>query len=496
MIHMRGVLCLALALSFNGSAHAQDSTQFTTQRSIELAGKEHRYTARAGFIPIRDGSGGAGDVRGNIFFTSYSLERAPGAPVRPVTFLWNGGPGSNSVLVHLIGFGPRRVRIADDPASGARVEPVIEDNQDTWLEFTDLVFVDPIGTGFSRAVTPEIATEFYTVLNDISATVEFVRAFRARFQLNEKPIFLAGESYGTWRAAGVAEALESKGERVAGVILISGGIPFGKVASDAARTALFVPNRTAAAFYHKRLAPDLSQNLRRTLDEVEQWGLRTYAPAWERRDSLTPTERDGIVRELSRYTGIDTSVIDKRTLAMTSPQFTAALLRDRRQALGRYDMRTIGGSEGASYASVVSRYFREELGVKTEINYQGIEPSNTGGGGRGGGSVGSRWRWDQAPPGSAPVAVASGDGPPGGSQPWLKRAMDLNPRLHAFVAVGLYDSLNSCADTEHIVGLMEARVRANFGTGCYEGGHMMYDVASARRALKADVAAFVARALR
>jgi len=152
--------------AFNVAA-AQDSTDVVTQHTITLAGKQLRYTARAGFIPVH-GSDPSGEVRGNIFYTAYSVERASGAALRPVTFVWNGGPGSNSVLVHLIGFGPRRVRIADDPATVSSVEPVIEDNQETWLDFTDLVFVDPIGTGFSRAIKPEYASEFYSVLAEKS----------------------------------------------------------------------------------------------------------------------------------------------------------------------------------------------------------------------------------------------------------------------------------------------------------------------------------------
>ena len=466
---------------------AQETADAVTRHQIVLDGKPLRYTARAGFIPIRENE--AGEVRGNVFFVAYTLDRAPGAPPRPITFLWNGGPGANATLVHLIGFGPRRVRISDDPANGTPVAPAIGDNQETWLDATDLVFVDPVGTGYSRPAKPEYAPEFYSVLGDIAATTEFIRTYRTRFDAWDGPLFLAGESYGTWRAAGVAEALENRGQRVAGVLLISGGIPFGAVVSDAARTAMFIPNRTASAFYHRVLAADLQRDLTATLAQSEQWALNVYAPAVARRDSLAPAERDSIVAALARFTGVERSAIDRGTLAMTSPQFTSSLLSAQQKTLGRYDMRLTGQAGSPDRSAVVLAYLREELRFRTDLTYQGVE-SGFASTGRGA-SVGARWNWNQAPPGAPRPSAGSGDGPPGGPQPWLRRAMIVNSNLRAFVAAGLYDSLNSCADNNYIISQIDAQFRVNFTAGCYGGGHMMYDVATARRELKRDVVRFL-----
>jgi carboxypeptidase C (cathepsin A) len=476
------VLCTAVVA-------AQESEMVVTRHQMILAGKPFRYTARAGFLPIRNND--TGEPHGKVFFVAYSADSA--ASARPLTFVWNGGPGSNSALVHLVGFGPRRIHISDEPVTPAPADPRIEDNQETWLGATDLVFVDPIGTGFSRPSRPEYTAEFYSTLGDIASIAEFVRVYRTRFDVHAAPVFLAGESYGTWRAAGVAEALEARGQRIAGVMLISGGIPFGPVASDAARTALFVPNRTAAAFYHRKLGADLQADLSSAMKQAEAWAIGTYAPAWARRDQLTPEETGAITRDLARFTGVDAAAIDRKTLAMTSPQFTSALLREQKLTLGRYDMRLTGTAPSPLRATLIARYLRGELQFTTDLAYQGVETGYSATGSAP--SVGARWAWNQAPPGAPVASVGSGDGPPGGSQPWLRRAMALNPNLKAFVAAGLYDSLNSCADNAYIVARIEPEFSTNFTTGCYAGGHMMYDGAAARRDLQRDVATFIAKSI-
>lgn len=489
---------LAAVVSLAGPARAQLAV---THHQITENGKVLKYTARVGLTPILDNE--AGDIHGHFGFVSYTLDRAPGQEPRPVIFIWNGGPGANSTTVHLVGFGPRRLRSPDDPAQPPATPVPLEfyDNDATWLDFADLVFVDPVGTGFGRPTRPEYAAEFLNTLGDLASTAEFIRLYVTRFDLLNTPVFLAGESYGTWRASGAAEALEKKGIRVAGVILISGGIQMGKVSPDAVRTALFVPSRTAAAFYHKKLAPELMRDETATLDEARKWALSVYAPAWDRRDNLSDAERGKIVAQLARYTGVDPSAIDRKTLMMTSPQFTAALLRDQHLTLGRYDMRiTRAAGESALRGAVMMRYIRNDLGFTTDQPYQGIETGYTPAG-SGRGDANSEWVWNQgatamgATDSSAARAgtasVGSGDGPPGGSQPWLRRAMELDPKLSAFVAAGLYDSLNSCADNDYVVSLLEPRFGRNFTTGCYRGGHMMYDTKAARLALGHDVGAYV-----
>ena len=505
----QGVRLLAAGVlaAFALAAFAAEPQLVTTHHQIHAKGQVLSYTAWAGLIPIRNNE--AGDIHAHIFFVAYTLDRPPGQPPRPVTFLWNGGPGSNSVLVHMVGFGPRRIRSSDDAAHPTDVQPAMEDNDATWLDVTDLVFVDPVGTGFSRPTKAEYAPEFYSTLGDIASVAEFIRVYRTRFDLFDAPIFLAGESYGTWRASGVAEALEKKGSHVAGAMLISGGIQMGPVSPDAVRTALFVPNRTAAAFYHSRLAPELMRDETATMKEVEAWALAEYAPAWERRDQLSDAERDKIIAQLAKYTGVEPAAIDRKTLMMTSPQFTAALLWDQGVVPGRYDMRVTGQTAATDTSArnrVILRYLRNELGVKNDLAYQGIEEGYSSVPAARGGSLAARWVWDQlaTPMNTAEVAagrtassaVGSGDGPPP-AQPWLRRAMAIDPSLKVFLAAGLYDSLNSCADNAYLAAHTQPpEFGRNITTGCYRAGHMMYDTKEARYSLKRDVAAFIRNASR
>jgi carboxypeptidase C (cathepsin A) len=473
------------------SAHAQTDTvpgvatpMVTTKHVITLSGKPLTYTARAGVLPIRLND--TGEPRGFIFFVAYSVARTPGQPVRPLTFAWNGGPGSNALLVHLDALGPRRLT---SPTEGRAA--TFEDNQATWLDATDLVFVDPIGTGFSRPAKPEYADDFYGVLGDIAATVEFIRAYRTRFDAWDAPLYLAGESYGVWRAAGAAEAMEKGGQRVAGLVLISGGIPLGPVVPDAMRTAFFIPTRTASAFYHHKLPPDLQANRDRAVTQAEQWARSVYGPALTRVDALGPSERALIAGQLARFTGLDTSLIDKQTLIVDRQFLLDNLLKDRGQgALGRFDTRQIGRAaplnraDEARRRTLINRYLRMELGFKTDLVYQGLEsgysskPSPEG--------VNARWKYDQGDP-NVPVVVKNTDGPPGGTPPWLKRAMDIDPEPRTFVATGIYDSLNSCAGNSYALGQLAPAAASKITFRCYEGGHMMYEDREARFALARDI---------
>jgi carboxypeptidase C (cathepsin A) len=280
-------------------------------------------------------------------------------------------------------------------------------------------------------------------------------------------------------------------------MLISGGIQMGPVSPDPVRVALFAPNRAAAAFYHHKLAPELQRDEQATLKEVENWALGEYAPAWERRDQLSDSERDKIIAQLARYTGVDPSDVDRKTLSMTSPRFTAALLRDQKLQLGRYDMRLKGPSATADLArnAIIMRYLRDDLQFKTDLAYQGIEEGFSPAPSAEHGGIGSRWAWDQVDKNQATAAsnVGSGDGPPP-AQPWLRRAMTLDPALKVFLVAGMYDSLNSCADNNYLVAYLQPEFRRNITLGCYRGGHMMYDTKEARFNLKRDAAAFIQNA--
>ena len=519
----RAVICfilLAAATIVTASTPPPQSATFqepqlaTSRQQIRINDTVLGYTARIGLMPIRNND--TGEVRGHFGVVSYSADRAAGQPRRPVIFHWNGGPGANSTTVHFTGFGPRRLRTPDDPAQPSAVATELYDNPETWLTFADLVFVDPVGTGFARPAKPEFAGEFYNTLGDLASTAEFIRAFRIRFDLLNAPFFLAGESYGTWRAAGAAELLEKTGVRPSGVMLISGGLAMGQAAPDAIRTALFVPSRTATAIYHKVLPLELLTDEQKIVAEAQAWALDVYAPAWAKRETLSDADREQIGTGLAKYTGVSSSTIDRTALSMTSPQFTSTLLAHRGVTLGRYDMRMVSGAgpsattasagDTAARNQVLLRYFRETLGFKTDLTYQGLETGwSPTGGGRGTGPA-SRWMWNQGESALASgtdaatranrAAVGSGDGPPGGSQPWMRRAMALDPRLKLFVAAGKYDSLNSCADNSWTVNQLDPPVTRNITLGCYAGGHMMYDTKAARIRLRDDAVAFVKSASR
>ena len=306
---------------------AQDDPISTTEHQITLDGHSLKYTARAGRLPIRDSE--TGELRGSFFFVAYTVDSAK---PRPLTFAWNGGPGSPSWYVHLIGFGPRHIKGEDDPVNPPESESELEDNQGTWLDQTDLVFVDPVGTGFSRAMKADFEPDFYSVRGDIAEVTEFVRVYRQRFDAWNQPLFLAGESYGTWRASGVAEALERSGVKVSGVVLISGGIQVGNVGADEMKTALFVPRFTAAAAFHRKLAPDLQSDLRAALEKAEAWAKNEYGPALERRDKLSLDERVAILKQLAHFSGLNPAVVDRDQFDLTlrSSEFCVELMRDQK----------------------------------------------------------------------------------------------------------------------------------------------------------------------
>ena len=331
---------------------------------------------------------------------------------------------------------------------------------------SDLVFVDPVGTGFSRPRDTEYGAEFYNTLGDIASIAEFIRVYSTRFDTWDAPLFIGGESYGAWRASGVAEALERRGQRVAGVMLISGGIQVGPVIDDELRTALFIPTRTAAAFHHKKLAPELQKDLQTTLRQVETWARTEYAPALKKVSSLSDAERQAIVAQLSRFTGLEASLIDAQSLIVGRQAFAEQLFRDQKKVLARFDTRDVEGppAAGSRRGAAVNRYLRETLQFKTDLAYLGIEEGFlpvTGASGQRPPSVAARWNYNQGPqpapgaPAPSPPPRQNLDAPPGGAQPWLRRAMVINPAMTAFVAAGLYDSLNSCAVNDALVPALD-----------------------------------------
>lgn len=491
------------------AAQAQDEPIVTSRHVVTVDGRTMRYTAHAGRIPIRDNE--AGDVHGQMFFVSYTLDRPPGTAPRPLTFVWNGGPGSNSALVHLIGFGPKRIVPPAGAKPGDGTRWIVEPNPGTWFDATDLVFVDPIGTGYSRPTRAEFAPEFYQTRGDAESVAEFIRVYRTRYDAFDAPLFLAGESYGVTRAAGVAEALEARGTEVRGVVLLGLALPLGTM-PQAMRTALGLPNLTVAAFTNHKLSPALQSDMNATLKASETWAATDYAKALARRDSLSDAERDSVVRQLARFTGLDIAQIDRRTLVVDRMQLGNYLLRREGKFVGQYDTRMIGPldttaaiydpTKDPSLANLlddvmVLRYLRDELGYRSDLRYQGP----FGGGYPPPTHFRGDWmstRWNRAPAGDsgrrAPAASggAARESPDTATPPQpLRNAMRANPSLRVLIACGIYDLVCDYYGNAWTASHLDAPLARNVTAHSYPGGHAMYTDPRAHLELKRDVTQFI-----
>ncbi len=425
------------------------------------------YLACTGTIAVDNG----GDAQGRIFYTAYLASAE--AEQRPVAFVWNGGPGADSRLLHFSALGPVRIR-----------EGRAEANPDSPLAVSDLVFVDPVGTGFSRAQSEADSAGFYSTTADIAATTDFILSWLEASGRTGAPIFLVGESFGTWRAGGVAEALAGRGHVVAGIALISGGIPLGDLPDRHLMRALSLPNRAATALAHGKLAPELQGDVEQVLQEAERFARADYAPALADPGVLSPEERKAIRTRVAAFQGLSPEAVDPETLWVSPRTFRTELLGDSGQMLDVFDMRVTDGADPTPSGAAVLRYYRERLHY-AEGHYAGIEVEEL--------PVGAQWQYDQAPitPESLARAMA-GEGPPSPSQPWTLRAMEKMPDMQTFVAAGFYDSLNSCAANEATVAALPAAVAARFALHCYPGGHMMYDEPAVAVTFGRDIAAFLA----
>ena len=456
-----------------------DEQIVVTTHTVQAARGPLTYEARIGRLPIRNDE--TGEVRGWVGFTAYVV---PSRTPRPLTFLWNGGPTGPSNLVHTEMFGPRRLTDAG-----------FIDNRETLLRTSDLVFYDPIGTGFGRPAKPEFEAEFLSVLGDFAMTAEFVRGYRAKFGAQAQPLFLGGESYGTWRVNGATELLTKRGVHVAGAILISGGVP-GSLMPPEFQDAMYVPARTATAFELKKLPPDLMRDKASTMKAVDEWAYGTYMPALARVSSLSPEERERVALDLARFTGLKSEQVDRKTLVVTNNQFKKDLIGGGAAgALNTYDMRQVGPQPSTANGDAkVVEYLRGELGYRTDLAYTPLEDGYMPLPGPARRSTGARFKYNHVE--VTPEALArmnAGGGPPL-SQPWLQNAMRADPKIRVLVVAGRYDSLNMCEGNRRMADKLEPALASRFTTECLEGGHMMYRVEASRIRLADDVARFIAEA--
>jgi carboxypeptidase C (cathepsin A) len=395
------------------------------------------------------------------------------------------------------------------PAWGPNAETELHDNQESWLPTSDLVFVDPVGTGFSRATSTAYRDVLYADRGDTEATAEFIRVYLNRFNGWASPLFIAGESYGTTRAMGVSEALEKRRTRLDGVVLISGGFDVGQRVPQELVDALDVSMFAATAYYHKRLSADL-QSLPR--DEVvrraAEWARSTYAPALAKRDSLATADRAALLATLHRYTGIDLHDVDQRTLIIQKAEFSDRLLADRGLELGRYDSRMTIASRprGAVWSPLrdpsllpmidlmqgtsrlFNSYVRDTLQYRNDLLYRGpfggaFHPLPLATNGAGFAEDWMSNMWNRGGRGRGEAEGPNAEIPP------LRHALDLDPKLRVMNMKGIYDA--SCAAMDETVSRVEPYLKARISNRCYVGGHMMYSDLETRRAMQRDFDEFV-----
>jgi carboxypeptidase C (cathepsin A) len=469
----------------------EEEKPVVTHHSMRVGGRELKYTATTGMMPIRDAKG---DTEAHIFFMAYTLDGVSESSHRPLMFSFNGGPGSASVWLHLGAVGPKRVTMLADgemPAPPFR----LVDNEYTWLDQTDLVFIDPVGTGYSRPVKPDLGKKFWSLRGDIESVGEFIRMYLTRYERWTSPLFLVGESYGTTRAAGLSGYLIDRGVAFNGIVLVSSILNF--QTADFAKGndlpyILYLPTYAATAWYHKKLAPDLERDLHKTLKEVENWAETSYAEALAKGDRLSPGDREQVTDRLARYTGLDKRYIDDSNLRVPIFRFTKELLRDQKRTVGRLDSRFKGIDESAAtatpefdpsmaairppYTSTFNNYVRGELGYKSDLEYYILGEGITG-----------PWEW--GPSGRTGFPDTSDQ---------LRSAFAKNPYMKLYVASGHFDLATPYFATEYTLNHMglDPSLRGNIRTGEYEAGHMVYIEAKSLEKLKREVGGFLESALK
>jgi carboxypeptidase C (cathepsin A) len=458
-----------------------DEQPVVTHHQLRLGGRDLKYTATAGLMPIKESKG---ETEARIFFMAYTLEEPKPAEPQPLLFSFNGGPGSASVWLHLGALGPRRVLEPAEPTIPAPPFRLI-DNDASWLDRTDLVFIDPVGTGFSRAAKPELNSKFHSLRGDIESVGEFMRMYLTRYERWTSPLYLIGESYGTTRAAGLVGHLIDRGIAFNGLVLVSCALDFQGFVFTPGNDLPFLtylPSYTAAAWYHHRLPPDLqAATLGAALREVEGWSSSVYTSILARGDRLTADERREILARLSRYTGLEAAEIDRHHLRIEAGFFRKELLKAQRRTIGRYDARYLAidaptGSDAslsavrAPYTTTFNRYIRGELAYKSDVPYYIL-----------GEGVG---RWDfQSEMGYPSTTTA------------LSEALAKNPHMQVLIASGYYDLATPYRAVEHaLAGLaLDPAVRGNIKVETYEAGHMMYLHSPSLHKLKRDGAALIDR---
>ncbi|MBI2571618.1 MAG: peptidase S10 [Candidatus Schekmanbacteria bacterium] len=455
-----------------------------TEHAISFAERTLEFTVTAGTMVLREENS---KPKASIFFVAYARRNAGDVSQRPVTFIFNGGPGSSAVWLHLGFFGPWRVELTDEgfplPPPG-RLIP----NPATLLWDTDLVLIDPVTTGYSRAAKEEDAKSFYEVKKDIETVGDFIRLYVTRYQRWASPKYIAGESYGTTRAAGLAGYLHGRHSLyVNGVILISVALDFHTLIPDPGNDlpyVLMMPTLAATAFYHRRLQQRLQRSLSATLAEVEDFALGEYVLGLLKGHRMSTVESKRIGRKLVAYTGLPDRFVHNLDYRIPVECFTRELLRSERRVVGRLDSRVTGPESEAwsyemtydpslaaitgPYAATLNHYVRSVLKVEQDLPYELLT---------------SRVHpWDYSQATNKYLNVAQD----------LLEAMNHNEHLRIFVAAAYFDIATPYLAAKYTLDHLLHGSQADRVTyRCYEGGHMMYTRVPCLHELSSDLRAYL-----
>jgi carboxypeptidase C (cathepsin A) len=457
-----------------------------THHRARIGGHEIAYMATAGTMLLKRDDG---TVRASIYCTAYTRDGVSDLGRRPITFAYNGGPGSASAWLHMGAFGPRRV-VMDDDGWAPPPPYQIADNNESLLDVTDLVFIDPVSTGFSRPAPGEDPASFHGVREDIESVGDFIREYISRYERWRSPKFLAGESYGTTRSAGLSRYLQEKlNVYLNGIVLVSSILNFGTARFDVGNDLpypLFLPTYTATAWYHKKLPADLQgMDVQKAVAEAEGFASGEYTLALMRGNDLPAAERRQVAQKLARYTGLSEGYLESTNLRPAIFQFTKELLRSERLTVGRLDSRFEGVDRSAAgdriefdpasaafsgpFAAVFNDYVERELGFKSEMNYELLTDKVR--------------PWSYRSSENQYLNVAED----------LRYAMAINPSLKVLVNNGYFDLATPFYATQYTFSHLgfDPTYPSRISMAFYNAGHMMYVRRADREALKANIARFI-----
>jgi carboxypeptidase C (cathepsin A) len=463
---------------------ATEEPPVVTHHSIHAGGKTLNYTVTTGMMPIKNPDA---EVEAHMFYMAYTLD-GPKDPKRPLMISFNGGPGSSSVWLHLGIVGPKRIKMLSD---GTMTPPPYElvENEYTMLDQCDLVFIDPVGTGYSRPVKKDLGKKFFGLKGDLDSMTEFIRMFLTRNERWSSPLFIIGESYGTMRASGLAGRLIDQGIALNGIALISTVLDFNTIEFNRGNDTAYIsylPTYAATAWYHKKIAPELQQlPLKEVVRQAEEFAGGPYAQALLRGDSLPDADRKNTAAQLARFTGLSQRYVELADLRIEHVHFAKELLRDQGLTIGRLDSRFKGKDENqvgetfeydpsysniqSPYTAMLNDYVRRELGYKTDTFYNIL------------GGLGERWDWGNA-----------GDGMPTTTE-GLRKAFVRNPSMHVYVAKGYYDMATPLYGVKLTFDHMSLpkEAKANISDDYFEAGHMMYIEQNSLQRLREDLRNFL-----